>query len=121
MAAKPVQTCDVIWQNCLSFIKDNIPDDLYQQWFVPIHAISLKDDILTIGLPAYSFYEWLEKNAQRLLKTVVKKEIGNNGKLMYTITMGKKPDKKEDITLTLPAKPPHPDPEPAAESHQQPV
>ena len=106
MVAKSVQTCDVIWQNCLSFIKDNISDELFQQWFLPIRPISLKDDVLTIGLPAYAFYEWLEKNAQRLLKTVVKKEIGNNGKLMYTITMGKKPDKKEDITLTLPANPP---------------
>lgn len=107
MTAKSVQEHEEIWQKCLMFIKDNIPDeDMFQQWFVPIRPISLKDSVLTIGLPAYSFYEWLEKNAQRLLKTVVKKELGNNGKLMYTITMGKKPDKKEDITLTLPANPP---------------
>ena len=106
MTAKSVQEHEEIWQKCLLFIKDNITDELFQQWFLPIRPISLKEGVLTIGLPAYSFYEWLERNAQRLLKTVVKKELGNNGKLMYTITMGKKADKKEDITLTLPANPP---------------
>ena len=106
MTAKSVQEHEEIWQKCLLFIKDNITDELFQQWFLPIRPISLKEGVLTIGLPAYSFYEWLERNAQRLLKTVVKKELGNNGKLMYTITMGKKLDKKEDITLTLPANPP---------------
>ncbi len=106
MGTKTVKEHEEIWQKCLAFIRDNIPDELYEQWFAPIKPISLKENILTIGLPAYSFYEWLEKNAQRLLKTVVKKEIGANGKLMYTITMGEQPNKKENITITLPANPP---------------
>lgn len=105
MTGKSVQSHEIVWQNCLTFIKDNLPEDLFQQWFLPIRPISLQDDILTIGLPAYSFYEWLEKNAKRLLKTAIKKELSNNGKLMYTITMGKQPNKKEDITMTLPANP----------------
>ena len=94
-----------VWQRCLSFIKDNVPDDVYGKWFAPITAIELKENALTIGVPGYVYYEWLEKNAWKLLKTVIRKEIGSTGKLIYKITMVEQANKKNDLTITLPSSP----------------
>ena len=33
-----------VWNNCLSFIKDNIQEQAYKTWFEPIVAISLSED-----------------------------------------------------------------------------
>ncbi len=94
----------VVWQKCLEFIKDNVPDNVYQQWFAPIKSVSLKDSVLTVSLPGYVFYEWLEGNASKLLKTVIKKELGVQGKLSYKIVMAK-PTNDKSLTITLPFQP----------------
>ena len=95
--------CHIIWQNCLNFIKDNVSENIYNMWFQPIKAVSLKDDVLTVGLPGYVYYEWLQKNAPKILKTVIKKELGSNGKLKYRVLIGEVPDKRVPLTITLPA------------------
>lgn len=93
-----------VWKNCLEFIKDNVPENIYREWFSPIQSISLQDSVLTIKLPGYVFYEWLETHASKVLKTVIKKELGAQGKLSYQIVMAK-PAEKEDLTITLPFQP----------------
>lgn len=98
----------LVWQKCLAFIKDNVPDNTYDQWFKPIQSVSLKDGKLIVSLPSYVYFEWLEKNALKLLKTAIKKEIGENGKLAYNIRMGEKRDSKKDnkkdiLTITIPS------------------
>ena len=81
MELTPVQ----VWNNCLDFIKDNIDEQNYKTWFTPIRPIKLKQSILTVEVPSKFFYEWLEENYISLIKTAIKKELGNNGKLLYNI------------------------------------
>ena len=91
-----------VWNKCLAFIKDNVNAITYDMWFKPIQAVSLNDNKLVIGVPGYVYYEWLEKNAYKLLKTVIKKELGENGKLAYNIMI------TSDKGITLPSSPGQP-------------
>ena len=49
-----------VWNNCLSFIKDNIQPQAFKTWFEPIKVVKLSDNILSIEVPSKFFYEWLE-------------------------------------------------------------
>jgi chromosomal replication initiator protein len=54
------QTPSVVWNKCLSFIKDNIQPQAYKTWFEPIIPVKLTGNVLSIQVPSKFFYEWLE-------------------------------------------------------------
>ncbi|MEI6765448.1 MAG: chromosomal replication initiator protein DnaA [Bacteroidota bacterium] len=76
-----------VWNNCLEIIKDNITYQSFKTWFEPIKPVKLKDNILTIQVPSQFFYEWLEEHFIDLLKKTIKKELGTDGRLEYSIVM----------------------------------
>ena len=75
------------WEACLKVIKDNISLQAYKVWFEPIIPLKLENSILTIQVPSHFFYEWLEQHYIGLLSKVIKKEIGPEGSLEYSIVM----------------------------------
>jgi len=91
-----------VWENCLKIIKDNIHYQSYQTWFEPITPIKLKDSILTIQVPSQFFYEWLEEHYINLLKKTIKKELGNEGRLEYSIIMDNSYNNSKPYTINLP-------------------
>jgi len=82
--AKDIQE---VWENCLSVIKDNVSAQSFKTWFEPIKPIKLVDNVLTIQVPSQFFYEWLEEHYITLLKKVIRKELGAEGRLEYSIIM----------------------------------
>ena len=76
-----------VWESCLKIIKDNIHYQSYKTWFVPIQPLKLESDVLTIQVPSQFFYEWLEEHYVNLLKKTIKKELGPEGRLEYSIIM----------------------------------
>ena len=76
-----------VWEKCLEIIKDNVNAQSFKTWFEPIKAIRLQTNVLTIQVPSQFFYEWLEEHYVALLKKVVRKELGTDGKLEYSIVM----------------------------------
>lgn len=104
MPNQPSTDHRAVWQNCLSFIKDNISDNTYQMWFAPIKSVSLKDNCLTVALPSHACFEWLEKSAQKLIRTAIRKQLGANGRLKYQVPVAE-PENKRPITVTLPSNP----------------
>jgi chromosomal replication initiator protein len=80
-------TAESVWENCLSFIKDNISPQAYKTWFTPIKAVKLTDTALSIQVPSRFFYEWLEEHYIKLLKTALTRELGASAKLIYAIQM----------------------------------
>ncbi len=76
-----------IWTRCLNVIKDNISPNSFKTWFAPIKPISLRENVLKIQVPSQFFYEWLEEHYIDLLKKTIKKELGANGRLEYSIVM----------------------------------
>lgn len=76
-----------VWDNCLNVIKDNIHLQSFKTWFEPIIPIKLENSVLTIQVPSQFFYEWLEEHYIVLLKKTIRKELGAEGRLEYSIVM----------------------------------
>jgi chromosomal replication initiator protein len=91
-----------IWSRCLAIIKDNVNLQSYKTWFEPIKPLRIKDDVLTIQVPSQFFYEWLEEHYITLLKKTVKKEIGTERKLEYSIIMDNNFNSSKPYTVRIP-------------------
>ena len=76
-----------VWSRCLSIIRDNISPNSFNTWFAPIKPVKLENNILTIQVPSQFFYEWLEEHFIDLLKKTIKRELGPEGRLEYSIIM----------------------------------
>lgn len=92
-----------VWDNCLKVIKDNIPTQSFKTWFVPIQPVRLEKNVLTIQVPSPFFYEWLEEHYINLLKKTIKKELGSDGTLEYTIVVDSAYQNNSPYTVKMPA------------------
>lgn len=82
--------CKQIWSNCLEFIKANLSDKkLFDTWFMPLEPLKLEGDILTLKVPSMFFYEFIEANYIDILRVAIRKELGNNAQLLYSIAVDK--------------------------------
>ena len=81
------KNCKAVWDSCLKVIKDNISHQSFKTWFEPIKPVKLEENVLTIMVPSQFFYEWLEEHYIALLKKTIKKELGADGRLEYSIIM----------------------------------
>ncbi len=91
-----------IWENCLKVIKDNVSPQSFQTWFAPIIPLKLDNQILTIQVPSQFFYEWLEEHYITLLRHTVRKTIGPNGRLEYSIIMENSYHSERPHTVQIP-------------------
>ncbi len=89
---------DKVWMGCLEVIKDNISPNSFNTWFAPIKPVRLKNNVLTLQVPSQFFYEWLEEHFIDLLKKTIKKELGPEGRLEYSIVM----DNTQNASQTRP-------------------
>jgi chromosomal replication initiator protein len=97
------QSAESVWNNCLDFIKDNISSQSFKTWFLPIKPIKIKDNVLSIQVPSKFFYEWLEEHYIKLLKTAIRKELGSDAKLIYSIVMENTYGNSQPITVKVPS------------------
>lgn len=76
-----------VWGECLAIIKDILPSQAFDVWFVPIRPLSIEDKMLTLLLPSSYFYEMLEDRYCDLLFMVLNRVIGSGAKLNYRVMM----------------------------------
>jgi chromosomal replication initiator protein len=95
--------CESVWENCLKVIKDNVSLQSFKTWFEPIKPVKLEDNVLTIQVPSQFFYEWLEEHYINLLKKTIRKEVGPEGRLEYSIIMENNVSGARPYTVKLPA------------------
>ena len=91
-----------VWDSCLKVIKDNVSFQSFKTWFQPIKPVKLKDKVLTIQVPSQFFYEWLEEHYIPLLRKTIKKELGQEGKLEYSIVMENNTQNSNPYTVKIP-------------------
>ncbi|TVR41562.1 MAG: chromosomal replication initiator protein DnaA [Cryomorphaceae bacterium] len=91
-----------IWEDCLSIIKDNVSLQAYKTWFDPIQPVKFDKNILTIQVPSQFFYEWLEEHYIGLLKKVIKRVLGDEGRLEYSIVMENTARGSNPYTVKIP-------------------
>ncbi len=96
------KNCKAVWDNCLTVIRDNISHQSFKTWFDPIKPVKLDDNVLTIQVPSQFFYEWLEEHYITLLKKTIKKELGNEGRLEYSIIMENSYNNSPPYTVNFP-------------------
>ena len=96
-------TAELVWNNCLSFIKDNIQPQAYKTWFDPILSVKLSNQSLSIQVPSKFFYEWLEEHYVKILKVALTKELGEHAKLVYIIKMENTYGNKQPFTEKIPS------------------
>src|ERR1700722_8074188 len=76
-----------IWEHCLTIIQDNVTPQSFKTWFEPIKSIKLSDSVLTIQVPSQFVFEYLEEHYIGLLKKAIKRELGTEARLEYSIVM----------------------------------
>lgn len=81
-----------VWSKCLAIIKDILPRQAFDVWFVPIRPLSVEDKMLTLLLPSSYFYEMLEDRYCDLLFMVLNRVIGTGAKLNYRVMMANSGD-----------------------------
>ena len=94
--------CELIWNNCLVFIKGQVNEQSFKTWFTPIVPKKLENNILTIQVPSQFFYEWLEEHYLGLLRQVITQEIGPEGRLEYSIIVDQGNNQRAPVTINLP-------------------
>jgi len=93
---------DKVWQSVLAVIKDNVSLQSYKTWFDPIKPVKLQAKVLTIQVPSQFFYEWLEEHYITLLKKTIRKELGPEGRLEYSIIMENHYNNSSPYTVKIP-------------------
>ena len=76
-----------IWEDCLTMIRENVPAQAFSTWFEPIRPVDFKNGLLTIQVPSDFFYEFLETHYIKVIKATIRKVLGPEGKLEYSIMM----------------------------------
>jgi chromosomal replication initiator protein len=97
------KTATSVWNNCLTFIKDNIKPQAYKTWFEPIKPIKVAGEALTIQVPSKFFYEWLEEHYIKLLRVALVRELGEDAKLVYDVRMENAYSSKNPHTVKIPS------------------
>lgn len=83
------------WENCLNYLQEHIPTQSFKTWFLPIKPLALNGEVLTIQVPSQFFYEWLEENYAKVIMSAIRHEIGEQGRLEYSVVMdSSSPDNK---------------------------
>ena len=98
------KTSEQVWENCLKLIRDNVNPQNFKTWFEPIRAVKLDASTLTIEVPSQFVYEWLEEHYIGLLRKTIKRELGTEGRLEYSILMENATQTTKAYTVKLPAK-----------------
>jgi chromosomal replication initiator protein len=98
------KTHENVWKKCLQIIKDNVSAQSYKTWFEPIKPVKLEEKILTIEVPSQFFYEWLEEHYISLLRKIIRNQLGNDGRLEYSIVMETAVADAKPYTVRIPAK-----------------
>ncbi|MEN9331843.1 MAG: hypothetical protein RLZZ94_933 [Bacteroidota bacterium] len=98
------KTCEHVWENCLKLIRDNVNPQNFKTWFEPIKPVKLDQQTLTIEVPSQFVYEWLEEHYIGLLRKIIKRELGAEGRLEYSILMENSTAGTKPYTVKFPAK-----------------
>lgn len=73
------------WKLCLNKIKEKVPAQTYQTWFLPIIPVSLVKDELILRVPSSFFFEWIESHYLDLLRRASAQIFGSKVQLQFLV------------------------------------
>lgn len=112
---------DARWDKALALIRDNVTEQIYKTWFMPIvfeHFDEARKMIL-VQVPSPFVYEYLEENFVDLLSNVLHRCFGQGIGLSYRVVT----DKEHNLSQDIEADPADaaPKPRPRANANQSPT
>ncbi|GHT42130.1 hypothetical protein AGMMS49965_13050 [Bacteroidia bacterium] len=73
-----------IWDECLEIIRDNVSENVFGTWFVPVVPFRHSGDEFVIQVPSQFFCEFLEEHYADLIYQALARVSGNtNIRLIY--------------------------------------
>ena len=94
----------VLWDNCLSLIKENVTEQQFRTWFAPIVFESYNEDTRTllVQVPSMYVYEYLEQYYVGLLSKALTRCFGQSIQLTYRIVTDKQHGLSQDVEAEAP-------------------
>lgn len=86
----------LVWQNCLGIIEQIIEPEKFNIWFRPIKPLEFDGTTLCVEVPSDFFREYLEGVYLDIIKKTLKRVIGSDARLIYSI----RPVSKEAAMVT---------------------
>ena len=74
-----------VWNNCLRIFEQILEPQQFNTWFKPIKPVAMQDSTLTVAVPSEFFREYLEDYFLDMIKKTLRREIGADAKLNYTV------------------------------------
>ena len=79
------RNCQVLWNKCLDIIGDNVSDNVFNTWFLPIIPLKIENLEFTIQVPSQFFYEYLEEKYVDLIYATLNRIVGKGTVLNYRV------------------------------------
>ncbi len=92
----------ILWDRCLNSIRKSVGEQAFNTWFTPISPLKFENNILTIQVPSQFFYEWLEEHYVHILQNAIEENLGEDGKLEYSIVVDRGNEFNKPLTVNLP-------------------
>jgi len=73
------------WQKCLQMLREQIPSQHFETWFVPLKFVSYSGGTLTVEVPNRFFFEFFDSQYAKYLLYAARKVAGEAVKLQYSI------------------------------------
>lgn len=77
------QDKNILWDKCLSILKDNLSEEQFNAWFKPITVYSYEENRLVLNVPSQFFVEKLEGTYLNLVKSTLRHVYGDSIRLYY--------------------------------------
>lgn len=74
-----------LWGECLRIFEQLVEPQQFDTWFKTIKPVSIAGSTLTIAVPTDFFRQYLEEAFLDILKLTLKRVIGENARLIYTV------------------------------------
>ena len=88
-----------LWNRCLDIIRDNVSEQAYKTWFLPIEPLEFKEKTLLVRVPTQFFYEFLEDKYIDLLRKALYKVFGEGTQLMYDVVVNKSSRPEQTVQM----------------------
>ncbi|MDR0348678.1 MAG: chromosomal replication initiator protein DnaA [Tannerella sp.] len=91
-----------LWKDCLTVIKDIVPQAAFEAWFQPIIPLSYEEHKFTIQVPSQFFYEYLEEKYVSVLKMTLNRVFGEGTTLKYRVMVSGQTKAPNGYSVTYP-------------------
>jgi chromosomal replication initiator protein len=105
--AQTETSSQLIWDRCLSLIRDQVSTLSFKTWFQPMAPLKIVGNELTIQVPSQFFYDWVEEHYNTLIRNTIVTVLGQNAKLYYSIASEERQEElfPVDASMSIPPTP----------------